>query len=442
MNLPELESSDGLPHRGQSGQYLPNAEMAQIIVESIHQSVQKGSATANESSNVKGNSLATFKGEKVLQNSAKSLPGNLFPNATKGLKEGERPRHIYLSTFKQVNKSVLLSNSADSLSGNSGVPAHQYSSDVILAQPQSYCESNHDLHYDSSDILNNPNHFLLRVNDSYSSEDNLSQPRGSLQDFVSSDGLSHSQFSNLETNNFSTSSEVSSLQGCGSPDSPPQAISPTGEFRNLLEKIQQLPNQKDGSKYLETKLYDLSSDEYRSREIRLSISKKPKERENFSRIDESERGDDSEETEKCTLLTELPQSASKPKSRKLSVIRPNKLLNRENFLSRSKTFYMPFCNGSFNSKKSSTSAPVTPISNFPSPGTLSLNFLSNPNKFGSKKSLESKADGRLLLQDGEHESNDELFWAFESSIENLWKNKTNRIIVNFFLYTHHANYLT
>lgn len=41
-----------------------------------------------------------------------------------------------------------------------------------------------------------------------------------------------------------TSSDVSSLANLGTPDSPPRATSPTVEMRELLDKIQQLPQQK------------------------------------------------------------------------------------------------------------------------------------------------------------------------------------------------------
>lgn len=41
-----------------------------------------------------------------------------------------------------------------------------------------------------------------------------------------------------------TGSDISSLANLGSPDSPPRATSPTLEMRELLDKIQQLPQQK------------------------------------------------------------------------------------------------------------------------------------------------------------------------------------------------------
>lgn len=41
-----------------------------------------------------------------------------------------------------------------------------------------------------------------------------------------------------------TVSDISSLANLGTPDSPPQATSPTVEFKELLDKIQQLPHQK------------------------------------------------------------------------------------------------------------------------------------------------------------------------------------------------------
>lgn len=47
--------------------------------------------------------------------------------------------------------------------------------------------------------------------------------------------------------NSMTGSEVSSLANLGTPDSPPRATSPTSEFKELLDKIQQLPNEADDS---------------------------------------------------------------------------------------------------------------------------------------------------------------------------------------------------
>lgn len=44
--------------------------------------------------------------------------------------------------------------------------------------------------------------------------------------------------------NSMTSSDISSLANLGTPDSPPRATSPTIEMRELLDKIQQLPQQK------------------------------------------------------------------------------------------------------------------------------------------------------------------------------------------------------
>ncbi|KAK6631144.1 hypothetical protein RUM43_014240 [Polyplax serrata] len=359
-----------------------NNELPQIVIGNIQQAIQKASAAVNETQIVKSNLPDTFKSSKGFQNPMTALRGNSAPKERKKSKEMDRPRHLSLSTFKRINKSILLSSSSDSIiSGDRSHSAHQYTSDVILAQPQSYCESNSDLHYDSTDVLNNSSHFRV---DSYSSEDNLSQPRGSLQDFVSSDGLSHSQFSNLEANNFSTSSEVSSLQGCGSPDSPPRAISPTGEFRNLLQKIQQLPKQRDSVKPLGTKSFEF-----------LSVQQETSGSENSIADDEVQ---ETEESEKSSLLT-LGAVSVKPKQK-----RP------QNFPSRSKTFYIPFYYpGQYNSKPS-TSAPVTPISSFPSP-SFSFHLATSSSKLGSKKHLENKTtDDRLLLQEAEEEnqSNDEL----------------------------------
>lgn len=42
----------------------------------------------------------------------------------------------------------------------------------------------------------------------------------------------------------SIGSDISSLANLGSPDSPPRATSPTVEMRELLDKIQQLPQHK------------------------------------------------------------------------------------------------------------------------------------------------------------------------------------------------------
>lgn len=42
----------------------------------------------------------------------------------------------------------------------------------------------------------------------------------------------------------SIGSDISSLANMGSPDSPPRATSPTVEMKELLDKIQQLPQQK------------------------------------------------------------------------------------------------------------------------------------------------------------------------------------------------------
>ena len=385
--------------------------MPPILKENIYQNLQSVPVRRQEEIlNAKGNVPVTFTNSEVLKTTS-------IKSYNKILKE-DRFSHGPIKTFKRNLKTTALSNSADSIRGRGNHQPHQYSSDVILAQPQSYCESNNDLHYDSSDILANTHiHYFRRVNDSYSSEDNLSQPRGSLQDFVSSDGLSHSQFSNLEINNFSTSSEVSSLQGCGSPDSPPQAISPTGEFRNLLEKIQQLPNQKDGNKYPDAK-----SHEYLNYDAALSFIENTKmdddDENNVVKIDENE---DVESC--CPLLNEPPQNLqSKSKIKKLNVTRPNKLLGKPCFPKRSKTFYTPLCHsainlGKINATKSSVSAPVTPITNFPSPENFSLNFILNTNnKNGcSKNNLEKKnSDGKLLLlydeEDEEAEEiNDELF---------------------------------
>lgn len=56
-------------------------------------------------------------------------------------------------------------------------------------------------------------------------------------------GISHIQQSYSVTNSM-TSSDISSLANLGTPDSPPRATSPTVEMRELLDKIQQLPQQK------------------------------------------------------------------------------------------------------------------------------------------------------------------------------------------------------
>ncbi|KAF5292616.1 hypothetical protein FQA39_LY13949 [Lamprigera yunnana] len=56
---------------------------------------------------------------------------------------------------------------------------------------------------------------------------------------------SHSQdIQQYSVVNSITSSDISSLANLGTPDSPPRATSPTGELRELLDKIQQLPQQK------------------------------------------------------------------------------------------------------------------------------------------------------------------------------------------------------
>lgn len=51
-------------------------------------------------------------------------------------------------------------------------------------------------------------------------------------------GIAHSVANSM------TSSDISSLANLGTPDSPPRATSPTVEMRELLDKIQQLPQQK------------------------------------------------------------------------------------------------------------------------------------------------------------------------------------------------------
>lgn len=56
-------------------------------------------------------------------------------------------------------------------------------------------------------------------------------------------GTSHILQSYSVTNSM-TSSDISSLANLGTPDSPPRATSPTVEMRELLDKIQQLPQQK------------------------------------------------------------------------------------------------------------------------------------------------------------------------------------------------------
>lgn len=376
--------------------------MQQIIVENIHQSIQKASTTTSDSSYVKTSLPTTFSNAKVIKNSLQSLPSHLYSEPTINRKAA-RPNHLYLN--KRNKKPVVISDSTDSINGNNVYSAHQYTSDVILAQPQSYCESS-DLHYYSSDILNHTSHFLNKISGSYSSEDNLSQPRGSLQDFVSSDGLSHSQFSNLEMTNFSTSSDVSSLQGCGSPDSPPRAISPTGEFRNLLEKIQQLPSQK----HSESKGFYYDNDHYRSHNAKVPFFRECVEVDNLR--EGSEDFSDNEELEKSNLLSGSQQSITK-KSKRVTVAVSNAVSGRKDVPSRSKTFYMPFCHSTLSlkknsSSKASTSAPVTPVTNFPSPGSATFSFPNNPGKFGTKKCADSNPDGTPLLQD-EDESNDEIF---------------------------------
>lgn len=51
-------------------------------------------------------------------------------------------------------------------------------------------------------------------------------------------GITHSVANSM------TSSDISSLANLGTPDSPPRATSPTAEMRELLDKIQQLPQQR------------------------------------------------------------------------------------------------------------------------------------------------------------------------------------------------------
>ncbi|XP_008198497.1 uncharacterized protein LOC103314369 isoform X1 [Tribolium castaneum] len=55
---------------------------------------------------------------------------------------------------------------------------------------------------------------------------------------------SHLQELQYSVTNSMTGSDISSLANLGSPDSPPRATSPTLEMRELLDKIQQLPQQK------------------------------------------------------------------------------------------------------------------------------------------------------------------------------------------------------
>lgn len=334
----------------------------------------------------------------------------------------DRPANLYLSTFKRVNRSVILSTSVDSIHDHNGYPAHQYTSDVILAQPQSYCEPNNELHYYSTDIINNPTRLLKYINDSFSSEDNLSQPRGSLQDFVSSDGLSHSQPSNLEINHYSTSSDVSSLQGCGTPDSPPQATSPTGEFRDLLDKIQQLPNHRNSNRSLDLDSYSSFNNSLEKKSDKAEAPQCSVNDSFFEECSAASVPDDSElntETnEESFLLTDSTSNleAKPTRSKPFMPVRPNKLIFKRTFPSRSKTFYMPFCHNTVGKKKKSSnnvnfsySAPVTPVTGFPSPNSIAVNFLANPRKLGSRKSLERMVDDSSPLLQEEAANNDEIF---------------------------------
>lgn len=356
--------------------------------------------------------------------SFRPFPSHLYSEPTPNHQSNDRISNEYLTTFKRPNRSVILSTSVDSIHERNGCyPTHQYTSDVILAQPQSYCDPNNELHYYSTDIINNPNRLLKYINNSFSSEDNLSQPRGSLQDFVSSDGLSHSHLSNLEINNFSTSSDVSSLQGCGTPDSPPQATSPTGEFRDLLDKIQQLPGHRESNRSLDLdnfspynrRFYD---DEIPSCSVDDSLIEGTSTSANYS----AHNDNNTETNEESFLLTDSLQSdvdlnsskATKPKN--LIPVRPNKLIFKRNFPSRSKTFYMPFCHNNATKKKKcnnngnfSFSAPVTPVTGFPSPSSIAVNFLANPRKLGSRRSLERNVDDNSPLLQEENGNSDEIF---------------------------------
>lgn len=390
--------------------------MQHIVADTIHQSIHKASAAITGPPRLQSMLPNTFQSFRTFPNSFTNNH-HLYSEPTPNHQSSNRPSNEYLTTFKRVNRSVILSTSVDSIHERNGYPTHRYTSDVILAQPQSYCDP--ELHYYSTDIINNPNNRLLKyVNDSFSSEDNLSQPRGSLQDFVSSDGLSHSQPSNLEINNYSTSSDISSLQGCGTPDSPPQATSPTGEFRDLLDKIQQLPGHRESNRSLDLDIYSPYGRRYHDDEV-PSCSVDDSLVEGTSTSANYSAHNDIDTNEESFLLTDSMQSdvdssrSTKPKN--FIPVRPNKLLFKKNFPSRSKTFYMPVCHNTVgktkkkNSGNFSFSAPVTPVTGFPSPSSLAVNFLANPRKLGSRKSIERNVDDNSpLLQDGDGNS-DEIF---------------------------------
>ncbi|KAL0268538.1 UNVERIFIED_CONTAM: hypothetical protein PYX00_010441 [Menopon gallinae] len=356
------------------------AELHHVMAQSIHHSIQKASVSVPGSARFKSMlPLHTFR----------TLPGSIQSCSKNVYSEPATNRSPRKAAFK--NRSALSSTSIDSIHGYPA--AHEYSPDVILAQPRSYCETNGELHYHSADIINNAARPLKFINDSFSSEDNLSQPRGSIQDFVSSDGLSHSQPSNLEMNNYSTSSDVSSLQGCGTPDSPPKATSPTCEFRDILDKIQQLPSHRDSNRSLASSFHGYVTDPKR-----------------FHRARSDSRAD-ADATEDSLLLSDSDRESGRAAAKEHPT-RPNKLIFKKNFPSKSKTFYLPFCYNSIGKKRSSTSsnsysAPATPVTGFPSPGSA-VNFF-NTKKVGSRKSLEQVNDFSPLLQEEEPGNNDEIF---------------------------------
>lgn len=357
-------------------------ELHHVMAQSIHHSIQKASVSVPGSARFKSMlPLHTF---RTLPSSIQSCSKNVYSEPMSNCSP-------HKTVFK--NRPALSSTSVDSIHERNGYPTHEYSPDVILAQPRSYCETNGELHYHSSDIINNVSRPLKYINDSFSSEDNLSQPRGSIQDFVSSDGLSHSQPSNLEMNNYSTSSDVSSLQGCGTPDSPPKATSPTCEFRDILDKIQQLPSHRDSNRSLASSFHGYVTDPKRYHRAR------------------SESRGEADATEDSLLLSDSDRESARA-APKEPPARPNKLIFRKNFPSKSKTFYLPFCYSSIGKKRSgnssnSYSAPATPVTGFPSPGSA-VNFF-NAKKVGSRKSLEQVNDFSPLLQEEEPGNNDEIF---------------------------------
>lgn len=71
-------------------------------------------------------------------------------------------------------------------------------------------------------------------------------------------GALHTQQSYSVANSM-TSSDISSLANLGTPDSPPRATSPTAEMRELLDKIQQLPQHKSKQETFYCTLHPLSS---------------------------------------------------------------------------------------------------------------------------------------------------------------------------------------